>query len=706
VHKNTSGTEFRRMFQKHHAGPDNSDAHDSKVTHSGGMGSQHQKEEHKDPNLHTLHETTSGGGTWSFNMVGNNALGDLAQESKNWPKQGQMSETAKPDWGSSLPKNEAEMAEASKVDWAASPHPKRSIDEMLVEKHKAWPPQHIDQVHRTGPFRNPPLRQPPSDGEEIVEKRKLSDPTKPSRELAQKMKVASLIGVDVPHPDEELVEKRAFNPPPGELIPFPNNPSKGHLYHAGKAFDMPALKEEDDNPSPAIEKRALDSKDPGEKVPECCKYKHSSSSTSMHPPADENLVEKRWTVEPNNPNKLYNEWNDKSKGHLWHSGAPVDMPAKGPGEVPECCKHKHSGSSTSIQPPSSESLVEKRNAEPVDPDSPVEKAKHIAGKRRSEAEIAYYDMPEMDRQGHKTTEEMQAHWREHPPTKVSKPYTATNRVECGQTFTPEQQAANARVADVSNKHPKKHLVIPATPLNPAKPPTEKRSVDEMLVHKHEFKQGSEMPPSEKRSEVEHEAALQMALRADNGDIQARDSSEVDLLVLPGHPYLVGHAAANAVQVAGSHPTTLDDIHINAAAYDQTSPELEARSEWTNLHPTHGDRDEAKRTYEEYQESRLLAGVTKSIIVLPDRESQSHRNDSHKLNTIQICVVVLMSLCLFGGLAFLSYWVSRKVRARNSRRRATVAEDRQRDLEMEELVGEDGVEREVVVARGAERGEPK
>lgn len=135
VYKNTSGAEFRGMFQKHHTGPDNTDAHDSKVSHSGALDSQHQKEEHTDPKLHTVHETTSGKGSWSFNMVGNNALGDLAQESKNWPKPGEMSQTGKPGWGKNLPKNAGEMDEVSKVD-LGNTHPKRSDDELLIEKLK------------------------------------------------------------------------------------------------------------------------------------------------------------------------------------------------------------------------------------------------------------------------------------------------------------------------------------------------------------------------------------------------------------------------------------------------------------------------------------------------------------------------------------------------------------------------------------------
>jgi hypothetical protein len=636
VHKNTQGTEFRGMFQKHHAGPDNSDAHDSKVTHSGGMGSQHQKEEHKDPNLHTLHETTSGGGTWSFNMVGNNALGDLAQESKNWPKQGQMSETGKPGWGNSLPKNDVEMVEASKLDWGTpSPHPKRSVDEVLVEKHKAWPPQHIDQPHRTGPYRNPPHDQPPSDGEDVVEKRwtvKPNDPgklyndwndkskghlwhsgvpfdmpapksedspsssdelllepreappqsEKASRELAQKMKVASLIGVDVPHSDETLVEKRAFSPPREDLIPFPNDPTKGHLYHAGKAFDIPPPEDgDDDTPSPTdellVEKREAPPQRP--KAPREFLNKLKPEDRELMaswfgydvPHSDEKLVEKR----AYQPGELIPFPNNPSKGHLWHSGVPFNMPPpkdgdddtpspaiekrshepKNPGEgVPACCKHKHSGSSTKTQPPADEMLVE-------------------------------------------------------------------------------------------------------------------RSVEEMV------------------------------------------EDDEDVLALPGHPYLVGHAAASAVQ-ANSHPTTLEDIHTNAAAYDQaaspTTIQLQSRSEWTDLHPTletnNGDHDEAERAY---QESLLAGGTNNPIIVLPSRESTNHKADSHKLNTIQICVIVLMSLCLFCGLVFLSCWIPKKVRARNSRRRAASAEDRQRDLEMAELTGdEEGVEREIVVAPGAGRGEPK
>ena len=205
VHKNTSGTEFRGMFQKHHAGPDNSDAHDSKLTHSGALDSQHQKEEHKDPTLHTMHETSSGKGTWSFNMVGNGALRDFAQESKNWPKQGEMSQTGKPSWGNSLPKSEGEMGEASKVDWGST-HPKRS-DEMFANKHKSGQPQIAQQDVRSQSF-----KQPPSDN--VLVKKRTSEPKQsddPS-EMAQQADIEFENMYSHPAPDEMLAELQKAKP--------------------------------------------------------------------------------------------------------------------------------------------------------------------------------------------------------------------------------------------------------------------------------------------------------------------------------------------------------------------------------------------------------------------------------------------------------------------------------------------------------------
>ncbi|KAM0716307.1 hypothetical protein Q7P37_007752 [Cladosporium fusiforme] len=86
VHKDAQNTDWSGRFQKHHAGPDNSDAKDSRVTGDLSSDSQHQKEEHKDANLHTLHEESSSKGSFSWNVVGNNALKDFAAESSNWPK--------------------------------------------------------------------------------------------------------------------------------------------------------------------------------------------------------------------------------------------------------------------------------------------------------------------------------------------------------------------------------------------------------------------------------------------------------------------------------------------------------------------------------------------------------------------------------------------------------------------------------------------
>jgi hypothetical protein len=508
VQKNTSGTEFNGMFQKHHAGPDDSDAHDSKVTHSGGMGSQHQKEEHKDPNLHTMHETTSGGGTWSFNMVGNNALGDLAQESKNWPKQGQMSETGKPGWGNSLPKNEGEMAEASKIDWgSSSPHAKRS-DEMLADKHMA-PPQHAD-------LQSEPLRiLPPSDGEKVVEKRAV-DPNDPNA-----------------------------------LIPFPNDPSKGHLWHSGTPFDMP-------------------------------KSEDTSSAT------DGNVVEKRAVYDQPKRAKASNEWLQKIK--------PEDRERVASWMVLELPDFDDNVKS-----------VEKRASDPKDIDDEV--------------------------------------------------------AECC-------------------KH----------------------------KHKHSSSSTNSQPPY-----------------ADDDHVVKRGLPVGDL---PGHPYFVGHAAANAVvQPADSQPTmaTIHDLHAKAVAYDDQQPsptqQLEPRSERTQLHPSPSPSAHAHEYIHEFDIADLpkkpitdprvavTTHTSNPIIVMPGIPSPNHKDHhSHKLNTIEICVVVLMALGLFCGLVCLAVFGPRKCMRRRAVKMAAVAEMRQREMERDVELAElndGGLEREVVVVGGgAGRGEMK
>lgn len=109
ISKDTTGSEYLNMYQKHHAGGDNSDAHDSRVTHGGQVSSDHHKEEHTDPNLHTMHEESSGKGSWSFNMFGNDALNDLAKDSANWqPKNGDWGQNSA-DWAKNLPRDESHI---------------------------------------------------------------------------------------------------------------------------------------------------------------------------------------------------------------------------------------------------------------------------------------------------------------------------------------------------------------------------------------------------------------------------------------------------------------------------------------------------------------------------------------------------------------------------------------------------------------------
>ena len=238
-------------------------------------------------------------------MVGNNALGDLAQESKNWPKQGQMSQTGKPGWGNSLPKNEGEMAEASKVDWGTSPHSKRQSDEMLVAKHKGSGAQHAN------PLLPEPLRiLPPS----LVEKRQSGPPVdseghywhsgSPIEVAPKPEETPSLTG-------EVLVEKRQSGPPvdseghywhsgsPIEVAPKPEE-TPGHFWHSGSPTEVASKPEE--TPSltgeAPFKNRAAHPKDSRKVVPDCCK--HNGKYSSQHPPSDENLVEKR-ASEPMDP---------------------------------------------------------------------------------------------------------------------------------------------------------------------------------------------------------------------------------------------------------------------------------------------------------------------------------------------------------------------------------------------------------------------
>jgi len=643
VHKNTSGTQFHGMFQKHHAGPDNSDSHDSKLTHSGALDSQHQKEEHKDPKLHTMHETSSGKGTWSFNMVGNNALGDLAQESKNWPEQGQISQTGKPGWGNSLPKNEGEMNEASKVDWVNSPHTKRQHDEMLVEKHKARP-QHAN------PLLPEPLRVLPPSDEGLMQKRE-----------------ARPEGSDSPHTD------------PDEFPECCKNKGK---HHHSSTESQPPFDEK------VVDKRASELKDPDEEVPECCKHKHfyhsgtpievPLTSEEITSPTNELLIEKR-ASDPKDPDE----------------------------EVPECCRHKGKQSSTSTQvhPPTDEKVVEKRASGPLDLDSPAEKAKHGAlgpGKYfvPTDPDLSenMYSAP--------TEEEMQAEWREDMPTPSLEPkHTPAGRIDAGHTYTPAEVAANAQLRDVARKPNGKKpaaLLEPLPPIFPTNPP-EKRSIDEMLVHKHnvspDAKGESKMPPS-KRSVNEDQAALKMAIRPNSGDnaemhIQARDSGDKDLLSLPGHPYLVGHAAANAVQ-ANAQPTQVSTTHDNPVAFEALPSQLVARSP-AELDPTD---IEYGRNIDHLQGWAGSSDHKSSIYVLPTREHASHKDDS-RINTIQICTAVIMAICLALCLGFLVWWVPRKVMARRSRKRAAITEMEQRDVELAELNEE--LDREVVdAAAGAKK----
>jgi hypothetical protein len=681
VHKNTSGIEFHGMFQKHHAGPDNSDAHDSKLTHSGALDSQHQKEEHKDPRLHTMHETSSGKGTWSFNMVGNNALGDLAQESKNWPKQGQLSQTGKPGWGNSLPKNEGEMNEAVKVDWGNTPS-KRSDDDMLVEK-----------PHYSNPLLPEPLRiLPPS----LVEKRQ-SEPKDPEEEVP------------------ECCKKGKHAHPPTEVKSEP-----------------------EETPSPTVEKRQSEPQDPKEDVPECCKK--SKHAHSQHPPsgtAPKPEEDASTTVEDSAFELKHAQGNIKH--YLWHSGQSIeDMhesaeksaetlsstgdkvvekrahdPKDPDEEAPECCKHKgkhhHSSSAEgqppsveppSTQPPSDELLVEKRTSESPDSESPAEKAK--GGDALGPGANYMPTVPDLGENmysGAQTADEMGAEALEHKPTRIEEPYTPSDRVMVvpggKQTFTPAEIASHATLRDASKKQPKHPKPIPkagSMPFGPGSHPQKRsESDDEMLVHKHKFKfdhtTESKMPPS-KRGEDEDE--------------------DEDVLQLPGHPYLVGHAAANAVQ-ANVHPTTVDALHINAAAYDQEpSPtQLAARSPTPTEYEQIDGGDIPVSTHPHHIWGPPVPVGSKdktSIIVMPTREHASHKDDA-RLNTIQICSAVVMAICLALCLGFLVWWVPRKVRARRSRNRAVTAEMEQRDVELAELNEE--LDQEVVdAAAGVEKKDRK
>jgi hypothetical protein len=766
VHKNTSGIEFHGMFQKHHAGPDNSDAHDSKLTHSGALDSQHQKEEHKDPRLHTMHETSSGKGTWSFNMVGNNALGDLAQESKNWPKQSQLSQTGKPGWGNSLPKNEGEMNEAAKVDWGNTP-PKRSDDDMLVEK-----------LHYSNPLLPEPLRiLPPS----LVEKCQ-SEPKDPEEEVPECCKKGKHA-----HPPTEVksepeetpsptVEKRQSEPedpkadvpecckkgkhahsqyPPSGTAPKPEEDAsttvedsafelkdaqgniKHYLWHSGQSIeDMQESAEKSaeilsSTGDKVVEKRAHDPKDPDE-VPECCKHR-GMQHKEMHPvapadeilsqpPSDETLVEKRASdaKDPKGCKCKAMQSGSLSKSLLPPSDeALVEKSASGPEdpeeEVPECCKHKgkhHHSSSTegqppsveppSTQPPSYELLVEKRTSESPDSESPAEKAKggDALGPGANYMPIVP-DLGENMYSGPQTADEMGAEALEHKPTRIEEPYTPSDRVMVvpggKQTFTPAEIASHATLRDTSKKQPKHPKPIPkagSMPFGPGSHPQKRsESDDEMLVHKHKFKfdhtTESKMPPS-KRGEGEDE-----------------DEDE-DVLEFPGHPYLVGHAAANAVQ-ANVYPTTVDTMHINAAAYDQEpSPtQLVTRSPTPTEYEQIDGGDIPVSTHPHHIWGTPVSVGSKdktSIIVMPTREHASHKDDA-RLNTIQICSAVVMAICLALCLGFLVWWVPRKVRARRSRNRAVTAEMEQRDVELAELNEE--LDQEVVdAAAGVEKKDRK
>ena len=634
VHKNSAGTQFHGMFQKHHAGPDNSDAHDSKVTHSGALDSQHQKEEHKDPNLHTMHETSSGKGTWSFNMVGNNALGDLAQESKNWPKQGQMSQTGKPGWGNSLPKNEGEMAEASKVDWGTSPHSKRQSDEMLVAKHKGSGAQHAN------PLLPEPLRiLPPS-----------------------------------------LVEKRQSGPPVD---------SEGHYWHSGSPIEVAPKPEET----------------PGH-------FWHSGSPIEVAP-------------KPEETPSLIGEAPFKNR-----AAHPKDSRKV----VPDCCKHN--GKYSSQHPPSDENLVEKRASEPMDPISPAEKAKGPDSKAKHLiVGVNKYLDPSDDLDGKNmysapTTDEMAAEWRahKHVPTRSEFDNTPTARVEVvpggSRTFTPEQVAANAQLGNVS-KGPSKKIKSLAAMGGPTvpHPPTEKRSDDgdEMPVRKPPLRlsdttESKNLSPAERLDDVDELSVerptmppanstkeefdmhlRKNALLPDSGDelhIEARDNNGDDpvpaALASPGHPYLVGHAAAN--------PNALDNVDAHVLPYHQEAPptELAARSDGLNAY--------AESLQNNFEKVHEWKADDTSIYVLPTREHTSRKDDA-RLNTIQICSAVIMAVCLALCLGFLVWWVPRKVRARRSRKRAATAEMEQRDVELAELNEE--LDREVVeAAAGAKKDDKK
>jgi hypothetical protein len=693
VHKNTSGTEFNGMFQKHHAGPDGSDAHDSKVSHSGALDSQHQKEEHKDPNLHTMHETSSGKGTWSFNMIGNNALGDLAQESKNWPKQGQMSETGKPGWGNSLPKNEGEMKEASKVDWGTShegnthegnthvgntrpgtSHPeKRSDDEMLADKFKS-PPQHADE-----PF---PIQGPST-----------------------------------------LIEKSKVKPPRSSLLPEP----------------LRIL------PPVLVEKRAIESEDPKEEGPKCCKHKgkHTSSlaSTSITPPSDDKPIEKRAS-----------------------SQTDADSPAEA-AKVPAMEANKFGADTPTTKenmysaPTPDELQAHYRTHKPTPTEPFVMPALTTYAGRAYTPEENAARAPVRDT----------LHTSKHP-----KPVPKMVLPDFGQAKKPFYAG---RVPDFE----KLDEINEGTSEVSGEPLLKKRFVDEMLVHKHKFTpehtpiepvkverlerpgdavvvadrrlvgkkklcryrgtqrfyrcassewnkgqmEKSEMPPSssEKRSEDEDEAAFQLALRPDSGDdrhhgmhVQARNDGGGDdegvLGQLPGHPYLVGHAAANAVKQDGDHTlAAARDLHANAVAYDReasaspTTNQLAARNDWGQVGQKIYSDSSTSATPELHPASKPH---TNSIYVLPTREkeSPSQHDNNHKLSAIQILSAVVMALSLFCCLVFLAWCVPRKVMARRSRRRVLRAEMAQRDLELAEFNEE--LDREVVRAagQGAARGGPK
>jgi hypothetical protein len=661
VHKNTSGTEFNGMFQKHHAGPDNSDAHDSKLTHSGALDSQHQKEEHKDPNLHTMHETSSGKGTWSFNMVGNNALGDLAQESKNWPEQGQMSQTGKPGWGNSLPKNEGEMNEASKVDWGNTPS-KRSDAEMLVER-----------PHYSNPLLPEPLRILPPTDEKVVEKRQSvpKDPEEKVPECCRKGNSQHPSGT-VPKPKEtpsSTIENGVFE----------SKDAQGNIKHyywrSGQSIeDMQKSAVSATGDDKLVEKRASDAKDP--KGCKCKAMQSGSLSKSLLPPSDEALVEKR-------------------------ASGPEDPEE----DVPECCKHKGKHHSAHmemqpprIQPPSDANLFEKRESTPTDSGSPAEKAK--GGGALGPGAYFVPTVPDLPMDSAPTPEELQADSREHLPTTLGPKYVSSDRVVVvageKQILTPAEMAAAAPLRDISKAKPKHPKMVPeagSMPFGPGSHPEKRSDIDEMLVHKHKFNKldhttESKMPPS-KRSENDDEAVLD----------------------LPGHPYLVGHAAADAVQ-AKVRPTTVDALHVNAAAYDQAaSPtcvaacapptQLAARSpaEWEETNDAEIPIAADPQFSPIHSKPHRVNDKT-DIFVMPTREHASHTDDA-RLNTIQICSAVVMALCLALCLGFLVWWVPRKVRARRTRKRAAAAEMEQRDVELAELNEE--LDREVVdAAAGAKK----